>query len=538
MTTNDPGALVYHGHNQSAPPDLFSAASMLPDVVHSDSDRPDAARPGLDAMREACELPDDLFGGNRQMRKKARTWLPQEAEETTTAWNIRVNRATCFPFYRDTLCDLAARPFGRDLSFDEEPGSEFAEFLRDVDGSGKSFSVFARDLLLNGIHRGMDWVLVNVEAMGTGETKASSENRRVYANRIDALSMLDVRDDVDETGRRRIVYCRFVTTRVKKTDEWQQEHEVVIVELEKDITTKGKSPGPGRRVEWTFDKDSSKWQASPAQAYEPGNKGIPLFAFYCQQTGHHLAEPVLEDMAWVNLAHYQSRADHAHVMRVARLITLVITGHKRPNTDPHSKGKDKVRLGPFSLLDLPAEADAKFLEPTGASIELSFRDMEQLADECKRLGARHLTSKTGNITARAVTTDDQKTVNNLQTFCVRLDVVLRQVLEAVAEWRNIELPEGVMPRTNKEFQAAGNIEGGARALQAVADALSTRQLITEAIRYGILRPDFPIDENLEELEKQREAVEAAIARAAGERDGSDDPDDDDPDPTDPDPTDE
>jgi len=115
---------------------------------------------------------------------------------------------------------------GRDVGWeDAEPAPEFSEFLRDVDGTGCSLTVFARELLLNAMHRGMDHVLVNVEAKGTGETAEKTANRQVYATRIDALSMLDLRDEPDESGRRRVTYCRFVTVRTKDSNSFKQESE-------------------------------------------------------------------------------------------------------------------------------------------------------------------------------------------------------------------------------------------------------------------------------------------------------------------------
>lgn len=509
--------------------DLACAASLLPREVHSDSERPDTPRPALVEMREACELPDDLWGGNRRMRKKAGKWLPKEEEESETNYRCRVARSTVFPFYKDTLGDLAARPFGRDVSWEQDPPESFAEFLRDVDGSGKSLTVLARDVLLQAMHRGLVHVLVDASG-SSGKDAASTAARRVYAQRIDALEMLDLRDEADADGRKRVTYCRFVMSRVRRVNKFEQVTEPVIIELEKAV-----GEAPGTKVEWTFDPKSKKWSPSAATAYNPGKNGIPLFTLYTEQTGPFQGQPVLEDLAWVNLAHFQSRSDHAHVMRIARLITLVTLGFRDTSMDrdPKTKGADRIVLGPLSRIRSekgPTDASVSFLEPSGKSIELSFQDLEHLADECKRLGARHLTSKTGNVTARSVSLDDQKSVNNLQTWCLRVDVLLRQVLEAVAEWLNAgELGPKVQPRVYKEFQATGNIEAGARGLQAMAAVLCKREQLVEGIRYGILRPDFPVEENLAELEKEQAAIDAAIAAAAGtpgNNDPAPDPEDD------------
>lgn len=525
VVLTDPGDLSYRGLYPNRAPDPFD----LPTDVADDSDRPDLPSPAVAEMRDASRLPDALLGGNRRMRTEE--WLPREEEETERNHRIRLGRSTCFPFYRDTVCDLAARPFPRELTWDEDPKEQFGagvaggldEFLRDVDGTGKSMTVFSRDSMFWGIHRGMDHTLVDASST-SGNTADVTDARRVYAQRIDPLAMLDIRDGLDEAGRKRVTYCRFVQVQVKRTDTFKQEKETVIVELEKELGDK-----PGWKLEWRFDATARKWMAGPKAEYNPGKKGIPLFTWYTNQVGQYQAEPLLEDLAWVNLAHFQSRSDHAHVMRIARLITLVTLGFPQPEKTSPLQAKaehDRIVLGPLSRINSarsPKDASVSFLEPNGKSIELSFQDMEQLADEAKRLGARHLTSKTGNVTARAVSVDDQKSVNNLQTFCLRLEVHLRQVLEAEAEWRNAALPPKVQPRLFKEFQVAGDIEAGSRGLQAIAPALSKRQLLIEASRYGILRPDFPVDENLAELDKEQAAIDAAIAGAAGTPGGHDHP---------------
>ena len=493
-----------------------SVASLFPTEVHEDSPRPDLPRPAVVEMREAAELTDDLMGGTRAMRANHEKWIGQEEAESDKNYEQRRKRATCFPFYKDTLLDLAARPFGRELVWAGDPPDGFAEFLHDVDGTGKSLTVFAKDTLLFGMHRGMDHCLVD-SSSESGKTAESTAMRRVYAQRIDALSLLDVRDKADASGRKRVEYCRFVKVETKDTNEFEHEVEAVIVELTKEIGEE-----PGTRVEWRFDKDGKKWVAGAAQLYNPGKNGIPLFTVYMEQTGPYEASPVLEDLAWVNLAHYQSRTDHAHVMRIARLITLVTLGFDDDDSvrDPNAKKAKTVVLGPLSRINSrkkPTEASVFFLEPSGKSIELSFQDMDTLADECKRLGARHLMSKTGNITARAVTTDDQKATNNLQAFCLRIDVYLRQILEAVADWLSAEaLADEALPRVWKEFSTVVNPELGSRALRDISDVLSRRQKLREAVRYGILAADFPIEENLEELqEESKEAIDAAIATAAG-----------------------
>jgi hypothetical protein len=465
---------------------------------------PDTPRPAVLRMIEAAELPDSLMGGNRAMRRDAAKWLPREEKEYLKNYRIRVGRSTCFPFYKDTVHDLSSKPFVKPVEVSGAP-SNFDEFIRDVDGTGQTLTVFSRDLMASAIHRGMYHVLV--DAPGRGETAADVANRRVYVRKIDPVDMLDIRDAADPAGRMHVIYARFSISRSVNNDTFNQEVETVIIELERDIDN-----DVGYKIEYTYDKSSGDWLPGPQQPYNPGGVGIPLFTLFTNQTGYFEAEPALEDLAWVNLAHFQSRADHAHVMRVARLITLVTLGFKSPAklNSASDKGKDEVSLGPLSRINNANElAKVSFLEPSGRSIELSLEDMAQLEKEANRLGARYHSSGKSHVTAQSIISDNQKLSNNLNSFCVRMEMVLSLVLEAVGEWLNTGGQPVVM--VNKEFDAKLDFDGGAKALQVLSDVLTPRQKIIEAMRYGFLREDFPIEENLAELEQIMVELEERMA---------------------------
>jgi hypothetical protein len=469
---------------------------------------PETPRPAVERMVEAAELPDDLMGGNRAMRASADQWLPREEEESYGNHDIRVRRSTCFSFYADTVCDLASKPFVKPVEVDGAP-SAFDEFMRDVDGKGQDLTVFAQDLMLKAIHRGMYHTLV--DSMGSGKTVADTNDRRVYARNIDPTDMLDIRDEADSAGRMHVVYCRFAATRSVNTNSYDQTLETVIIELERGIDEQ-----VGYKVEYKFDTNTGDWVDQGSQPYDPGGVGVPLYTMYANQTGYFEAEPALEDLAWINLAHYQSRADHAHVMRVARLITLVTLGFADAGkkTDPRDKGRTKVALGPLSRINNRNEnAKVSFLEPSGRSIELSLEDMAQLEKEANRLGARYHSSGKSHVTAQSVISDGQKLSNNLTGFCVRMEAVLASILASVGEWVNAPATE-ITVTINKEFDSRHGADDGAKALGALSDVMSPREKLVEGIRYGLLRANFPIEENLAELEAEAKKVaDAALAAA-------------------------
>lgn len=467
----------------------------------SSSERPDTPREAWNRMRECAALPDDLIGGNRRMRENSMQWLPKEEKESHQHYRIRVNRSTCFPFYRDALTNLASKPFARPVMVDGLSES-YSEFLRDVDGTGKSLTVWCRDLMRDAIHRGMAHILV--DASTPEDSLRGQMNRRVFAKSIDPLRVLDIGDDTTPDGRVVVTYVRMVVPRVIKDGEFGSRTENTIVELERPIG------GEGVRREWTYNEKSNEWVRGSSSPYNPGGDGIPFFTLYTNQTGEYEAEPALEDLAWVNLAHYQSRADHAHVMRVARLITLVLTGWKTKVRDPQSKGSQQISLGPLSKLHNDDEgAKAYFLEPSGRSIELSFQDMDMLAKEAHRLGARYLSSGKSHVTAHSVILDQAKLSNDLYSFCIRLESELQNVFKAAGEWLGVDA-SSVVPHINKDFDQTPDLDGAAKALASIGDILSPRQKMMEAIRHGVLRPEFPVEEALSELDEMQSVMDDAF----------------------------
>lgn len=468
----------------------------------SNSERPDTAREAVERMREASELPDDLVGGNRRMRENSMKWLPKETKEAFDHYQIRVNRSTCFPFYKDAVTNLSSKPFARPVMIDGL-SERFSEFLRDVDGTGKSMTVWCRDLMRDAIHRGMAHVLV--DAYTPEDSLRGQMNRRVFAKVIDPLRVLDIGDDTTADGRVVVTYVRMLVSRTEKDGTFGSKTIHTIVELDRPLG------GEGQRREWTYQESSKEWSIRSTQAYNPGGEGIPFFTFYTNQTGEYEAEPALEDLAYVNLAHFQSRADHAHVMRVARLITLVLTGWTTGmQRDPQTKGSQEVTLGPLNKIQsAAADAKASFLEPSGRSIELSFQDMESLAKEAHRLGARYLSSGKSHVTAHSVIMDQAKLSNDLYSFCIRMESELQNILLAAGEWLGVDA-SNVQIHINKDWDSAVDMDGASKALASLGDVMSPRQKLMEAIRHGVLRPEFPIEENLAEVEEMQSVMRDAF----------------------------
>ena len=117
--------------------------------------------PAYEAMAEHWELIDDLIGGTLAMQMAGEKWLPKEPAEELARYTVRLNRSVLFGAYRDTVKDLASKPFAKPVTLQGNMPEKLADIAANVDGEGANITQFARQLLTTAINRGLTHVLVD-----------------------------------------------------------------------------------------------------------------------------------------------------------------------------------------------------------------------------------------------------------------------------------------------------------------------------------------------------------------------------------------
>ena len=502
-----------------------SMPGLLGDArVDKSSPRPDTPRPELERMVEAWRLADDLIGGKRAMA--AGGWLEAEDKEKPKAFRCRLERTPLWSIYEDTLASLVSPPFEQELHYDEPLPPELAAELRNVDGEGRTLSVFARDTLWWMLHRGLAHVLVDADpvpntaaASGRADLGLRGE-QRVYWNLLDPRHVLDVLDGpVPNQPDRAVRYVRFVHCRSERAG-FERVRTVQIIELERALAG---ADTPGTRTVWEWDAKVKRWAVTETAPYQPPGYGIPLFTAYGQQLGAYYAKSPLESLQELNLQHYRSQSDQQHVLRYARLITLVTLGFKGATrlggtADPEERAQVELTLGPTQRINsTEKDASVEFLEPSGKGIEAGWQDLDRIQEQAERQGARHLTTQLGNVTARASTIDNKKATTNLQQWCTNLEALLARALAVHAAWRKYpDLTLQQLPRTYREFAVTISSDDAGKALQWLSKFLPDEEVLLEAKYRGQLRPGLDVVAAVQKLREQREAdLQLQMAQAAG-----------------------
>jgi hypothetical protein len=142
------------------------------------------------------------------------------------------------------------------------------------------------------------------------------------------------------------------------------------------------------------------WQMIAEGRHDLGQ--VPLISMNTAPTGFMQARPPLIDLAWLNLAHWQSSSDQRHILHVARVPILFARALQI--------AEGKLEIGPNRLVlaDDPA-ADLRFVEHSGAAIAAGRQDLVDLEDRMAVLGLEMLSRQSGDATATARALDAAQT---------------------------------------------------------------------------------------------------------------------------------
>jgi hypothetical protein len=214
---------------------------------------------------------------------------------------------------------------------------------------------------------------------------------------------------------------------------------------------------------------------------------IALSTLYTNQSGYMIGRPWLEDIAWLNVAHWQSDSDQRNLLHVARVPILFAKGFGDDDS------AFSISIGSNSFVKGPSSADLKYVEHTGKGIEAGRLDLKDIEERIQQLGLEMLIKRpSGNTTATARALDQAEADSALGMVSQELENVLEEMLDYFAKWMELGDESGGSLTVFKDFGIetadAADIEILLKAKQ--AGEISQVTFLKEVKRRGLLSDDF------------------------------------------------
>lgn len=458
----------------------------------SDKDKNSPATTSLayDAMLPAWAKIQTVLDGTEALRQAGRAYLPIHENETDVAYQERLQRSTLFNMTKITLNSWVGRPFSDPMKVEDAP-TEIENLLDNVDMLGTDLQVFCRNWFLDGLAKAMSHCYIDFPRTDTvtGVRTMADDRRegvRPYMIHVRPEQLFFANADV--VGGREVLREIRIMEEVTEMDGFA---EVCLPQIRRVINDGGRT-----YVElYRKDPQSKKDEWYRVEDYEIGLPFIPLVTFYSDRSAFMMGQPPLEDLADLNLAHWQSTSDQRAILTTTRFPMLALSGGA-------DEGKQLV-VGPNRWLHSP-DPNGKFyyVEHTGAAIAAGRQDLADLEDQMSQYGADFLRKRPGSQTATARALDSAEATSPLQDAVLRFKEAVDQALDYMAAWLNQETGGYCSLVTDFGPEDINQAELNTLRETRKQKDISRLAYLKELQRRGMLDEEYDPEDDAEQLEKE------------------------------------
>ena len=374
-------------------------------------------------MMARWELILTLKGGTLAMREAKMKYLPKEPGETQEQYENRVLRSYLYGVYSHTVKVLSSLPFSDPISIKNVPDQLM--YLRDstTQHGEMGLAEFARELLEDTIDFGKAHYLVDYPVIPEGISLREEQllNPRPFFVKVHPQNIIGWR--LSESGE--LIELRLYEFDMVQGENWEEEerHRVRVIR-------------PGLHI--IHEKTEDGWVEVDRIPVKVVEDKIPLITIYGNKDrkGPMIASPLLEELAHLNLQHWQKLSDLNNIEHIVNVPFMLATGFEAEEL------KDVIVSAQNLIKTTNPDADVKFVEHTGNSIPYSHKSIENLEKRMIVMGADLLTQQaTSRQTAFAKAVDSGKSMSILEAVVNNVSDGLEKGFRIAAEIEGVEAPD-------------------------------------------------------------------------------------------------
>ena len=411
-------------------------------------------------------LIETLMTGTYGMRKKHRTYLPQEPRELDEAYDNRLMRSVLAPFYARLERMLAGMLTRKPVRL-TDVSDVITEQLFDVDLQGNDLNVWTYETARKCIRYGHVGVLVDAPAAG--------QNGRPYWVTYTPRDIVGFRYEM-ESGKQRLMQLRLVE-KIIVPDGLYGEKEVEQVRV--------LTPGA-----FEIHQKNERGDFVVVDEGKTSLSEIPFSIAYSNRLGLLESRPPLADIAELNLKQYQVQSDLDNQLHISAVPMLAFYGFPQ--------AAEEISAGPGEAIAFPAEGRAEYIEPGGRSYDAQFKRLEQIAQQINELGlAAVLGQKLSAETAEAKKIDRSQGDSTMMVIAQQMQDLIDNCLVFHAEYMQERNPGSSF--VNRDFLASRLEPQEIQALLQLysAGSITQKTLLDQLAEGEVLGDEFDVEEELE-----------------------------------------
>lgn len=411
-------------------------------------------------------LIETLMTGTYGIRKKHRTYLPQEPRELDEAYDNRLMRSVLAPFYARLERMLAGMLTRKPVRL-TDVSDVITEQLFDVDLQGNDLNVWTYETARKCIRYGHVGVLVDAPAAG--------QNGRPYWVTYTPRDIVGWRYEM-ENGKQRLVQLRLVE-KIIVPDGLYGEKEIEQVRV--------LTPGA-----FEIHQKNQRGEFVVTDEGRTSLSEIPFSVAYSNRLGPLESRPPLADIAELNLKQYQVQSDLDNQLHISAVPMLAFYGFPQ--------AAEEISAGPGEAIAFPSDGRAEYIEPGGRSYEAQFKRLDQVAQQINELGlAAVLGQKLSAETAEAKKIDRSQGDSTMMVIAQQMQDLIDNCLVFHAEY--MQERNAGSSFVNRDFLASRLEPQEIQALLQLysAGSITQKTLLDQLAEGEVLGDEFDVEEELE-----------------------------------------
>ena len=376
---------------------------------------------------------DTLLNGTEAMRAAGEDMAPRHENESVINYDERILGNVLFNMVDLTLRMWVGRPFANQIQYTEDFAPHLKPLMDDIDLNGNNLDVYSRRWFRDGVAKAFSHTLVEFPRVDVAVPRTLADddamNIRPYLVHIQpeqVIFALATRID----GKEVLTHVR-IMEEVVELKGWEEvvTEQIRVLELAWQDVGTSEEPDFIQRVRVDIHRQDEKKHWIVEETWWMDIDFIPLVTFYADRQGFMVGRSPLDDLADLNIRHWQSMSDQISILTVARFPMLACSG----GDDEEAK----LVIGPKEWLYTPdPQARFYYVEHKGQAIEAGDKDLAGLEKRMQSYGAEFTKDRPDRESASARELDSSEATSPLQDVTFRFNDALNFALEIMSVWMN------------------------------------------------------------------------------------------------------
>lgn len=434
---------------------------------------------------------------------KAEKYLPKEQKEILDDYVSRLTRSPFHRKFKDIIKGFAGLLSAFEI--DNNIPQQVAQHLEDIDGLGNSLTVFLNSLDKIALRDGHVFVMVDyppaLPEEDAGKVRTILDD--ITARRRFWFSIIDPRDVINyevhtENGQISIDHIT-IKEWLRVPQAYGSEYKQVYRVLR---------PGAWFLYDIVLNKATGEWAAVLLEQGATNIDKVPVIFYSLTSSDSFRSEPELMNVAELNLNLYHLISDYNSILHMCNLPLPVRKGYLTLGT---ATSEDEFIIGPHTLVDLPADGDFFYAEPSGTALESTRNAILDCTTAIDRVFIAVTSNEGSAKTATESIITSSATETSLFMMAMAKESATKELFDMVALYEGQQPSEGSIDVNKDIFRPPVTPEQ--LALLFDSSLITLKSALEQLHELGLVAD---VDAELSELEsKAEEDMKLALKTAAG-----------------------